>query len=351
MKGGLGKTLTLFGTFATQEGERNINVNSMIDGYDALHSGDKADERNMDYTTLVNSYYELATSFYEWGWGTSFHFAYQLPGESFASAIARHEYFLAGKLGVKAGDKILDCGCGVGGPMRNIARFTRADVTGVTLNEYQVMRGNKLNKEAGLENTARSVQANFMDLTAKFEPNTFDGCYAIEATCHAPVREGVYGEIFKVLKPGAVFATYEWCLTPKYDANNEEHKLIKKKIEEGDGLPDMATQEECVNALKSVGFEVTEYRDMALDERYGGDPWWLPLHPSYNPFNFRFQFNAFGKFVTKNLLWWCELIRLVPEGTYKIQQMLQQGGWGCDRGGDTGTFTPMWLMVARKPLK
>jgi sterol 24-C-methyltransferase len=58
------------------------------------------------------------------------------------------------------------------------------------------------------------------------------------------------------LKPGQVFACYEWCLTPKYDPNNEYHRLIKKKIEEGDGLPDMATQDEVVRALKAVGFEV-----------------------------------------------------------------------------------------------
>ena len=93
------------------------------------------DERNEKYTTLVNAYYELATMFYEWGWGQSFHFAYQLKHETFQTAIARHEYYLAGRLGVKAGDKILDVGCGIGGPMRNIARFTRASVTGVTLNE------------------------------------------------------------------------------------------------------------------------------------------------------------------------------------------------------------------------
>jgi sterol 24-C-methyltransferase len=31
--------------------------------------------------------------------------------------------------------------------------------------------------------------------------------------------------------------------------------------------------------------------------------------------------------------------------------MLQQGGWGCAMGGYTGTFTPMYLMVARKPAK
>ena len=45
------------------------------------------------------------------------------------------------------------------------------------------------------------------------------------------------------------------------------------------------------------------------------------------------------------------LLRLVPAGTYKIQVMLQQGGWGCAMGGYTGTFTPMYLMVARKPTK
>lgn len=89
-----------------------------------------------------------------------------------------------------------------------------------------------------------------------FEAESFDGVYAIEATCHAPKREGVYGEIYRVLKPGQIFACYEWCLTPKYDASVELHRLIKKKIEEGDGLPDMAKQEECVQALKNVGFEV-----------------------------------------------------------------------------------------------
>lgn len=112
-----------------------------------------------------------------------------------------------------------------------------------------------MTKAAGLADTARSVQADFMKL-APFTDNSFDGVYAIEATCHAPKREEVYGQIYRVLKPGKIFACYEWCLTPSYDKNNEHHRLIKKKIEEGDGLPDMATQEECVRALQAVGFEV-----------------------------------------------------------------------------------------------
>lgn len=344
----IGKTITMFTTFGSQEKKRQIEVNEWIDKYNNLHE-DSLDNRNEDYTTLVNYYYELATLFYEWGWGQSFHFSYQLPHEKFAEATARHEYYLAGQLQVQQGEKVLDCGCGIGGPMRNIARFTRADITGVTLNDYQVQRGNKLNAEAGLKDTARLVQGDFLKLP--FEENSFDGVYAIEATCHAPDRTKVYSQIYRVLKPGKIFACYEWCLTPMYDKNNEYHRSIKKKIEEGDGLPDMASQEEVVDAVKSVGFEMIEARDMALDERFGGDPWWLPLHPSWNPLSFRFQMTDFGKFVTRNALWFFEGIFLVPSGTYKVQEMLQQGGWGCARGGVTGTFTPMWLMVARKPLK
>ncbi len=41
-----------------------------------------------------------------------------------------------------------------------------------------------------------------------------------KATCHAPHREAVYSEIKRVLKPGALFACYEWCLTDKHQKGN-----------------------------------------------------------------------------------------------------------------------------------
>lgn len=335
-------------TFLGQEKRRKIQVDAMINEYNHLHDDSKTglDARNNSYTTLVNAYYELATLFYEWGWGQSFHFANELSYENFHSAIRRHEYYLAGRLGVKTGDKVLDVGCGIGGPMRNIAAFTGANITGITINEYQVQRGNELNRQAGLEGQAKSVQGDFMKMP--FADESFDGAYAIEATCHAPRREGVYGEIFRVLKPGSVFACYEWCLTDKYDANNAEHRLIKKQIEEGDGLPDMARTHDVVKALESCGFEVLEHKDKALDKC--ARPWYLPLTPSYNVFSQRFQFTPIGMWLTTNALVVLEFLRLAPAGTSKVQTMLQQGGMGCANGGVTGTFTPMFLMVARKPL-
>ena len=55
-----------------------------------------------------------------------------------STTFQRHEYYLGGRLGVNPGAKVLDCGCGIGGPYRNIAKFTGADITGITINEYQV---------------------------------------------------------------------------------------------------------------------------------------------------------------------------------------------------------------------
>ncbi len=77
---------------------------------------------------------------YEWGWGSSFHFSPLLPGKSISASEAAHEARIAALLGIKPGQKALDVGCGVGGPMRTIASTSGAHVTGLTINDYQVSR-------------------------------------------------------------------------------------------------------------------------------------------------------------------------------------------------------------------
>lgn len=49
--------------------------------------------------------------------------------------------------------------------------------------------------------------------------------------------EEVYGEVYRVLKPGSYFASYEWVATEKFDPNNQEHIRIMDEINFGNGLP------------------------------------------------------------------------------------------------------------------
>jgi sterol 24-C-methyltransferase len=337
-------------TFLSSMSKSKKQTAGRIDGYTKQFGEEKSTgDRNEDYASLVNDYYDLATEFYEWGWGTSFHFADRRKGESFQQSILRHEYYLAGRLGVNKGSLLLDCGCGIGGPARNMAKFSEANIKAITINQFQVDRGNAICKRDGLDDKVQLVQGDFMKLP--FPDNHFDGVYAIESTCHAPDRSKVYSEILRVLKPGGIFACYEWCLTDDYDENNEHHRKIKLDIMLGDGLPDLVHTSVCTAALGEAGFELIETRDMAQGGAgEGGEPWHMPLMPSWNPTKWpRFQFNPVMYRLMPIILRFFEAVRLVPAGTVDTQVMLQAGGVGCAQGGHTGSFTPMWLMVGQKP--
>lgn len=169
---------------------------------------------------LPPGYYDGATQLYEFGWAKSFHFSRFYKGEAFLASLARHEHYLASQMGLRSGMRVLDVGCGVGGPAREIAQFTDAQIIGLNNNDFQIQRATKYTEQAGLDNVT-FIKGDFMHLVEQFGENYFDAggsffdivinsslsvfvVYAIEATVHAPSWEGVYGEIFKVLKPGGV---------------------------------------------------------------------------------------------------------------------------------------------------
>eukprot|EP01147_Barroeca_monosierra_P005969 gene5969-7329_t len=302
----------------------------------------KQEIRRHNYSFIVDTYYSLVTSFYEYGWGQSFHFAPRHEDESFRESLYRHEHFLALKLGLREGMCCLDMGCGVGGPMRTIARFTNAHVTGITINEYQVDRARRHNERAGLSELCTVVRGNFLELP--FDPCSFDVAYAIEATCHAPRKEDVYGQAFRTIKPGGYFALYEWCMTDKYDKHNAQHRRIKLKIEEGDGLPSLDTTSDALIALKNVGFEIIESRDCAEDSPV---PWYEPLDGKVTFSGFKHT--RLGRFFTRASLSFLEKLRVVPEGSASVAQLLNEAAEALVAGGKEKIFTPMFFMLVRKP--
>src|SRR5262244_822199 len=106
---------------------------------------------------LARHYYELVTQFYERGWGESFHFAPRNVGEPLPVALRRYERHLGERLGLRPGQRILELGCGVGGPMRHLAEDFGVHVTGVTIVPYQVERGRQLTRRAGLDHRCSFV--------------------------------------------------------------------------------------------------------------------------------------------------------------------------------------------------
>lgn len=58
--------------------------------------------------------------------------------------------------------RVLDVGCGVGGPAREIVKFTGCHVTGLNINSYQIGRAKQYAVKEGLTHKLDFVQGDFM---------------------------------------------------------------------------------------------------------------------------------------------------------------------------------------------
>jgi sterol 24-C-methyltransferase len=321
-------------------------INEYLGFHDESNGGD-VQARKAGYTTMINHYYDLVTDFYEHGWAQSFHFAPRFKGESFDSSLARSEHFFALKLGLEPGMKTLDVGCGVGGPMRTIARFSGATIEGVNNNDYQLTKVSDYNKAAGLSDLCSGFKGDFMNLQVPDE--TYDAAYAFEATCHAPDKVGVFKEIYRTLKPGGLFAAYEWCMTSAFDPNDAEHQRIKKGIEEGDSLPDIAMIPDVLEALGAAGFEVIESHN-AADVCDPETPWYLPLVGETNS-ALAVRRGRVGRFFARRLIGTVEALRIAPKGSTEVSKMLGAAAEALIAGGEAGIFTPNYFFLARRPAE
>ena len=107
-----------------------------------------------------------------------------------------------------------------------------------------------MTEEAELTHLAEFLHCDFLHVDAPDE--SFDAVYDIEATCHASDKPSVYGEVFRLLKPGGRFGAYEYCLTDRFDLQDPRHLKIKADIERGGALFDIDDQQTVDNALRSV---------------------------------------------------------------------------------------------------
>ncbi len=328
--------------------ERNITsvapdeVKSVVDKYTGLYEGD-IKKRKAQHQLIASHYYDLVTDLYEFGWGQSFHFAPRLRGESFKASLLRHEYFIADQLSLRPGMEVLDVGCGVGGPMRNIALYSGASITGISNNAGHIERAKVITRN--VPSPRNFIYGDYMQIPVS--DDSFDGAFTIESTPHAPDKTALFREILRILRPRACFAGYEYCMTSIFDTNNKVHKRIKQDLELGGGIPEITGQAEVCAAIRSAGFELLDICDLAPRS----DPqtsWYRALEGR------DFSLASIPRTPTgRTLVNWVlrtgEMLRILPKGTTEVSTMLNRGADAFVEAGRAGIFTPMLFFLARKP--
>jgi len=307
-------------------------------------------QRVTEWQKLSITFYDVATEFYELGWGESFHFAPRFYGEGLIASIRRYELWLAAHARISKGMKVLDMGCGVGGPAIHIAMTTECEIVGINTNKFQIERARKRTKELNLQDRITYVETDFNALP--YEDNSFDAIYSVEAVCYSPDKVKTFKEWLRVMKPGSYLALTEWQTTPEFDPKNPAHQKIKRQIEQGVGLPYLAEHMEIVDAAKEAGFEVCYHYDPGLDPRLGDSryPWYHSLGHFFSFSWEGFTSSRLSRMVTSRMVVIMEWLKLAPAGTVEVQKLLEISAQGLVDGGKLGVFIPYYLLCARKPL-
>jgi phosphoethanolamine N-methyltransferase len=145
------------------------------------------------------------------------------------------------------GKRVLDIGCGIGGPAFLLARTFGANVVGTDLEAPLIERAKQRAKELGLE-----AQTEFQVVEAgplSFPDESFDFVVSSGAFTQISNKLEMFKEVLRVLKSGGVFSCYDWM---KSDGDFSEDMKYWFKLE---GLTyALATPEGHSEMLREAGF-------------------------------------------------------------------------------------------------
>ena len=177
--------------------------------------------------------------------------------------------------------RVVDLGCGIGGPARYVAATTGAHVTGIDLTPEFVETGRVLTEWTGLSDRVRIIEGSVLDLP--LEDGSMDAAYMIHVGMNVADKAGIAKETSRVLKPGSIFAIYDvmqigegsmdypapWASSPDQSA--------------------LVSPETYATALEAAGFELTNtidrtafakqfFADLAAAQAQASGPPPLGLH-------------------------------------------------------------------------
>lgn len=147
------------------------------------------------------------------------------------------------------GKSVLDIGCGTGGvTLHLVERHGASHATGFDVEEPVILAARERAWRRGLSGRTTFVQGPPGRLP--FGNGAFDVVFSKDALLHAPDKDAVFSEIFRVLRPGGMFAASDWMI-----GHDGEPSRDMKDYIAAEGLSfSMASPARYREAMRKAGF-------------------------------------------------------------------------------------------------
>ena len=153
---------------------------------------------------------------------------------------------LGKRMPISKNQKIIDIGCGLGGPARYYAKEFKCFITGIDITPSFIEIGNEFNKLTSMSDNIQLLVGNGEILDFKNE--TFDGAYSQHVTMNISDRKKFFSEAFRVLKKDSFFAFTEHGLGP------EGNPIFPLPWADSSEMSFLLPPETTISILKDIGF-------------------------------------------------------------------------------------------------
>ena len=164
---------------------------------------------------------------------------------------------LCALLAPRAGERVLDIGCGIGGPARWIAHRTGCHITGVDLTPPFVEAAGALAAACGMEDRLRFLEGSALALPVP--DAAFDRAYSQNVVMNIADKPAFYAEAFRALKPGGTIALSNLAAGP---AGPPTYPLPWAASVDTSFL---STPEATRADILAAGFEILAFRDASAE--------------------------------------------------------------------------------------
>ena len=129
------------------------------------------------------------------------------PVDQFHTGGRKATLELARLADIRADEHVVDVGGGVGGPARTLAAEFGCHVTVIDITEEFCRVGELLTARTGLSGSVAFETGSALDMP--FPDSGFDVAWTQHSTMNIAAKEQLYGEIYRVLRPGGRLAMHE----------------------------------------------------------------------------------------------------------------------------------------------
>ena len=116
-------------------------------------------------------------------------------------------YRVAGRLELGPSHRVLDIGCGAGGPARAVAATHGCHVTGIDLTADFIAAGERLNAACGLQSLVTLHHGSALEMP--FDSAGFDRAMMLHVGMNIADKQTLMAEAGRALAPGGLFCVYD----------------------------------------------------------------------------------------------------------------------------------------------